>query len=105
MVTDVAGADLRHLWHAALQHEGLAQQPPLLIERADGCFVWDSDGNRYLDAMAGLWCVNVGYGRKKIADAVYRQMQQLPYYPLTQSHAPAVELADRLAGLLPKGLG
>ena len=105
MVTDIAGADLRHLWHAAVQHEGLSEQPPLLIERADGCFVWDSEGHRYLDAMAGLWCVNVGYGRKRIADAVYRQMQQLPYYPLTQSHAPAVELAGRLAGLLTKGLG
>jgi taurine-pyruvate aminotransferase len=102
MLTEAVGTD--HLWHHALQHSGLTRQPPLMIERADGCFVWDSDGNRYLDAMAGLWCVNVGYGRKSIADAVYRQMQTLPYYPLTQSHGPAAELATRLAGLLPKGL-
>jgi len=46
--------------------------------------LWDAEGNRYLDAMAGLWCVNVGYGRKTIADAVYVQMQKLPYSPLTQ---------------------
>lgn len=104
MPTAAVDADLRHLWHHSLQHSGLTQHPPLLIERADNCYVWDSDGNRYLDAMAGLWCVNVGYGRKTIADAVYAQMQKLPYCPLTQTHLPAAELAERLAGLLPKGL-
>jgi len=93
-----------HLWHHALQHHGLEQHPPLVIDRADGCYVWDSAGNRYLDAMAGLWCVNAGYGRKAIADAVYEQMQRLPYCHLVQSHRPALELASRLAGLLPRGL-
>jgi taurine-pyruvate aminotransferase len=93
-----------HLWHHALQHHGLEQNPPLVIDRADGCYLWDSNGTRYLDAMAGLWCVNVGYGRKAIADAVYEQMQRLPYYHLTQSHRPALELAARLAGLLPAAL-
>lgn len=104
MPTAAVDADLRHLWHHSLQHSGLTQHPPLQIERADNCYVWDSDGNRYLDAMAGLWCVNVGYGRKSIADAVYAQMQKLPYCPLTQTHLPAAELAERLAGLLPMGL-
>ncbi len=105
MPTAAIEADLRHLWHHSLQHSGLAHHPPLLIERAEGCHVWDAEGHRYLDAMAGLWCVNVGYGRKSIADAVYAQMQKLPYSPLTQSHGPAAELAARLAGLLPKALG
>ncbi len=104
MPTAAIEADLRHLWHHSLQHSGLSHNPPLLIERADGCHLWDAEGNRYLDAMAGLWCVNVGYGRKSIADAVYAQMQKLPYSPLTQSHGPAAELAARVAGLLPKGL-
>jgi adenosylmethionine-8-amino-7-oxononanoate aminotransferase len=93
-----------HLWHHALQHYGLEQNPPLVIDHADGCYIWDSAGQRYLDAMAGLWCVNAGYGRKAIADAVYAQMQRLPYYHLAQSHRPALELASRLAGLLPQGL-
>src|SRR4029077_8515659 len=52
----------------------------------------------------GLFCVNVGYGRREIVDAVTAQMSQLAYYPLTQSHGPAAQLAARLAGLLPKGL-
>src|SRR4051812_28586385 len=97
-------ADLDHVWHGSLQHQGLAASPPLLIERAEGCYVWDHEGRRYLDAMAGLWCVNVGYGRKSIADAVYEQMKKLAFYPLTQSHGPAAMLAERLTGKLPAGL-
>ena len=105
MLTEALGTDLSHLWHHSLQHSGLPQHPPLFIDRADGCYVWDTDGHRYLDAMAGLWCVNVGYGRKAIADAVHAQMQKLAYCPLTQTHAPAAELSSRVAGLLPQGLG
>src|SRR5947208_15777423 len=95
-----AGEGEKHLWHHALQHHGLEQHPPLIIDRAGGCYLWDSNGNRYLDGMAGLWCVNAGYGRKAIADAVYAQMQRLPYYHLAQSHRPALDLASRLAGML-----
>ncbi|HEV2202026.1 MAG TPA: aminotransferase [Bryobacteraceae bacterium] len=96
--------DLQHLWHANLQHRGLESRPPLEIASADGCYVFDSEGRRYLDAMAGLFCVNVGYGRQEIVDRVAAQMAQLAYYPLTQSHGPAAQLAGRLAGLLPGGL-
>ena len=46
--------------------------------------------------MSGLWCVNIGYGRKELADAAYSQLKELPYYPLTQSHQPAIELAEKL---------
>lgn len=96
--------DLRHLWHGNLQHYGLEKRPPLEIARAEGCLVYDSEGRRYLDAMAGLWCVNVGYGRREIVDAVAAQMARMPYYPLTQSHPPGAQLAARLAGLLPAEL-
>ena len=96
--------DLKHLWHGNLQHRGLEARPPLEIAGADGCYVFDADGHQYLDAMAGLFCVNVGYGRREIVDAVTAQMTRLAYYPLTQSHGPAAQLAGRLAGLLPRGL-
>jgi taurine-pyruvate aminotransferase len=96
--------DLKHLWHGNLQHRGLEARPPLEIAGADGCYVFDAEGRRYLDAMAGLFCVNVGYGRREIVDAVTAQMTRLAYYPLTQSHGPAAQLAGRLAGLLPRGL-
>ncbi len=97
--------DLEHLWHGNLQHNGLDQRPPLEVAGADGCWIWDAEGRRYLDGMAGLWCVNVGYGRRRIVDAVAAQMAQMPYYPLTQSHGPGARLAARLAGLLPPELG
>ena len=48
-----------------------------VIVRAEGCYLYDSDGERMLDGMAGLWCVNVGYGRRELADAAYRQMLEL----------------------------
>ena len=96
--------DLRHVWHGNVQHYGLDARPPLEIDRADGVWVWDVEGRRYLDAMAGLWCVNVGYGRREIVDAVAAQMARMPYYPLSQSHGPAAQLAARLASLLPQEL-
>src|SRR6516164_11665724 len=92
--------DIRHLWHGSLQHHGLENNPPLEVVQAEGCYVYDSEGRRYLDAMAGLWCVNVGYGRREIVSAVADQMSRLPYYPLTQSHPPAAQLAARLSALL-----
>src|SRR5579871_5554397 len=97
--------DLKHLWHGNTQHRGLESRPPLEIASADGCYVVDAAGRRYLDAMAGLFCVNVGYGRREIVAAVADQMSRLPYYPLTQSHGPGARLAARLAGLLPGELG
>ena len=96
--------DLKHLWHANTQHRGLESRPPLEIASGDGCYVFDAEGCRYLDGMAGLFCVNVGYGRQAIVDAVAAQMSKLAYCPMTQSHGPAAQLAGRLAELLPHGL-
>jgi len=96
--------DLKHVWHGNLQHQGLEKRPPFEAASGEGCCVFDPEGRRYLDAMAGLFCVNVGYGRREIADAVMAQMTQLAYFPLTQAHRPAAQLAARLTGLLPQGL-
>jgi putrescine aminotransferase len=66
--------------------------------------VWDSEGEKMLDAMSGLWCVNVGYGRKELADAAHQQMMTLPFYNsfFQTTNVPAVKLATRLASLAPK---
>lgn len=93
--------DLRHLWHGNAQHLGMENRPPLEMVAADDVWIEDSEGRRYLDAMAGLWCVNVGYGRREIVDAVTAQMTRMPYYPLTQSHTPGAMLAGRVAEMLP----
>ena len=70
-----------------------------IITRADGCYIYDGDGNKILDGMAGLWCVNVGYGRKELADAAFEQMLELPYYNTFFKTAtpPPVMLAAKIA--------
>lgn len=73
-----------------------------IIVRGEGCTIYDSDGNALLDSMAGLWCVQVGYGRKEIADAAREQMMELAYYNTFFKTSPAttVRLAAKVAGLL-----
>jgi putrescine aminotransferase len=77
------------------------------MTHAKGVWIWDGGGNRYLDAMSGLWCVNVGYGRRELAEAAYHQMLDLPYYNtfFRTSTAPASRLAARIASLLPDRFG
>ena len=77
-----------------------------IYTRADGVYIWDVDNKRYLDAMAGLWCVNVGYGREELVEAADRQMRELPYYSgfFGSATPPAVKLAAKLSELLgPEG--
>jgi len=98
--------DSSHHLHPFTDHKALAAIGSRIITRAEGCWLWDSDGNRILDGMAGLWCVNVGYGRDELVDAAARQMRELPYYnTFFQSSTPAcVELAAKLADIAPPGL-
>ena len=98
--------DTRHHLHPFTDYQLLAQEGSRIITRADGPYVWDSEGRRILDGMAGLWCVNVGYGRKALAEAAYRQMLELPYYNTFFKTAtpPSVELSEILVGLTPEGL-
>ena len=72
-----------------------------IITRADGCYIHDADGNTILDGMAGLWCVNVGYGRAELAEVAREQLLQLPFYNtfFRTATAPTVELAAKIAGL------
>ncbi len=84
----------------------LAQKGARVITRAKGVFLTDSDGIEILDAMAGLWCVNVGYGRQELAEAAARQMAELPYYNtfFQTTHVPAIALSQKIAELAPNGL-
>lgn len=76
----VAGLDLAHHLHPFADMKDLAGGGVRVMTRGEGVYVTDSEGRRYLDAFAGLWCVNVGYGRREIADAVHAQMTELAYY-------------------------
>ncbi|WP_279326246.1 aspartate aminotransferase family protein [Bacillus litorisediminis] len=86
--------DSQNLWHAMRGAQPSASN--LIIKKAEGVWITDIDGNKYLDGMSGLWCVNVGYGRKELAEAAYQQLLEMPYYPLSQSHVPAIKLAEKL---------
>ena len=72
--------DAAHHLHPFTDHKELRDAGSRIITRADGPFIYDSEGNEILDGMAGLWCVNVGYGRDELAEAAYAQMKELPYY-------------------------
>jgi putrescine aminotransferase len=95
--------DSRHYLHPFTDHHALAAMGARVIVRGDGIYVWDSEGQRILDGMSGLWCVNVGYGRKELADAAYRQMMELPFYNsfFNTSNVPAIKLASALVEIAP----
>jgi putrescine---pyruvate transaminase len=99
----IQALDRAHYLHPFTDFKDLAGRGARIMTRAEGIYVWDSDGNRILDGMSGLWCVNVGYGRKELADAAHHQMMTLPYYNsfFQTTNVPAVELAATLARLAP----
>ncbi|MFJ7920668.1 aspartate aminotransferase family protein [Lysinibacillus fusiformis] len=95
--SDVLTKDEQYVWHSMKPYN---PQATYVVEKSDGARIIDTDGVEYIDAMAGLWCVNVGYGRKELADAAHEQMMKNAYAPLSQGHLPAVQLAEKLNDLL-----
>lgn len=98
--------DAAHHIHPFSDMGDLNAKGTRVITRADGPYIWDSNGNKLLDGMAGLWCVNVGYGRKELVEAATKQMMQLPYYNsfFQSTNVPAIELSAKLAELAPGDL-
>nr|WP_315495206.1 aspartate aminotransferase family protein [uncultured Rhodoferax sp.] len=99
----IQSLDSAHFLHPFTDFKDLSSRGARVITRAEGIYVWDSEGKKILDAMSGLWCVNVGYGRKALADAAHQQMMTLPYYNsfFQTTNVPAVQLAAKLASLAP----
>jgi putrescine aminotransferase len=99
--------DTAHYLHPFTDFRELGTKGARIVTRAEGVYLWDSDGHKTLDAMSGLWCVNVGYGRKELAEAAYRQMLELPFYNsfFQCTHPPAIELARALSEVTPPGFG
>jgi len=98
--------DRDHFLHPFTNYKELNRKGSRIITRASGPYLWDSEDNCYLDGMAGLWCVNIGYGRTELAAAAQKQMSELPYYNtfFQTAHPPAIELASLLSELTPAGL-
>jgi len=103
---DIQALDAAHHMHPFTDGAALNAQGARVITRAKGVMLTDSEGNEYLDGMAGLWCVNIGYGRDELADVAAAQMKQLPYYNtfFQTTHPPVVALAAKLAELAPGDL-
>jgi putrescine aminotransferase len=98
--------DSAHHFHPFTNPNDLLQKPPRIIESAKGVYLTDSDGNQLLDMMAGLWCVNMGYGQQDLIDAAHQQIQQLPYYNafFKTSTPPTAELSALLSEVTPAHL-
>ena len=102
---ELAAIDKRVLWHPFTQQQGWCEEEPLIIERAEGCTLYDTDGNSYLDGVSSLWCNVHGHGHPAIDRAVREQLARVAHTTmLGLSHPGAIELADRLVALAPRGL-
>src|SRR5438445_11080048 len=93
--------------HPATNLRTLQKEGPLVITRGEGVYVYDDEGRRYLEVMSGLWCASLGFSERRLAEAAYGQMCELPFYPSFAGKVPAVatELAVRLIRMAPAGMG
>ncbi|MDT0603908.1 aspartate aminotransferase family protein [Thalassotalea castellviae] len=100
---DIQTKDIKHHFSPFSNNKELAEHGSRVINKAHGVYIYDDNGNKLLDAMAGLWCVNIGYGRQELVDVATKQMKELPYYNLffKTTHAPAAKLAEKIASLAP----
>jgi len=103
---ELQALDAAHHMHPFTDANGLEKKGARVITRAKGVWLTDSEGNRIIDGMAGLWCVNIGYGRRELAEVAARQMEELSYYNtfFQTTHIPAIALAAKIAELAPGDL-
>lgn len=103
---ELQALDAAHHFHPFTENAALARKGARIMMRGEGVWLTDSEGHRILDGMAGLWCTNIGYGRKELGEVAKRQMDELAYYNtfFQTSHVPAIALAAKLAELAPGDL-
>lgn len=104
-LSELQELDRRHYLHPFSDHKQIGTRGTRVIARGEGVYIYDAQGRRILDGMSGLWCVNLGYGRKELIEAAYAQLQTLPYYNsfFQCTTAPAIELATLLSEVAPTG--
>jgi adenosylmethionine-8-amino-7-oxononanoate aminotransferase len=97
--------DKQYVWHPFTQMQDWLQTEPLIIERGEGCFLVDVDGNRYIDGVSSLWVLVHGHGKRELIDALYQQAEKLCHSTLLGlANQPSIELAKKLVGIVPQGL-
>src|SRR6201987_3973590 len=102
-LSNLAVRDLETLVHPYTNLATLRETGPLIIERGQGVFIYDTEGKSYIEGMAGLWCTALGYGNEELVEAAAAQMRKLSFAHLftAKSHDPAIELAERLKEISP----
>src|SRR5262249_9588271 len=99
---DLAQLDHRHVWHPFTQQQGWGEEAPLMIERGEGVYLFDTEGRRYIDGTASLWCNVHGHRHPAIDRAIHEQVDRISHSTmLGLSHPGATELAGRLVGIAP----
>ena len=102
---ELVAADRAHVWHPFTQQQGWEAEPPIMVERAEGSWLYDTDGNAYLDGVSSLWCTVHGHRHPHIDEAIARQLERVAHSTmLGLSHPGAVELAAKLAAIAPGDL-
>ena len=107
LTTLAARRDISFHLHPSTNLRQVQTEGPLVIARGDGVYVYDDEGRRYLEGMAGLWCASLGFSERRLADAAFRQMCELPFYHSFGGKVPGIstELAERLVKMAPAGMG
>jgi len=107
MTNALAEADKQYALHPYTNLSAHRQQGPIIIERGEGVYVWDDQGNRLLEGMSGLWCTSLGFSEQRLIDAATKQFQSLPYSHMFthRSTPPAIELSAKLVERAPPGIG
>ena len=105
-ISKVVEADRAHVWHHLIQHQPFTgpdpKSDPRIIVEGRGMRVWDQKGKEHLDAVSGgVWTVNVGYGRERIANAVRDQLIQLPYFAGSAGSIPGALFSEKLISKMP----
>ncbi|MGR5419988.1 aminotransferase family protein [Vibrio sp. PNB22_4_1] len=102
MKAQIVEWDKKHVWHHITQHAPFKEQAPLIMSSGKGEYIWDVNGNRYLDASSGgVWCVNVGYGRERIANVIKEQAMRLNFFAGTAGSPIMAEFANKLIEKMP----
>ena len=101
-VAELKAANARYLWHPMAHPKGMQDQPPDIIARGEGCWIWDVDGHKMIDGVGGLWSANLGFGNTEIRDAIVAQLDELAFYNTFRgtTHPRAIELSARLVRLM-----
>ena len=102
-LSNLAARDVETLLHPYINLARFRETGPLIIERGQGVYVYDTDGKPYIEGMAGLWCTALGYGNEELVEAAATQMRKLSFAHLFtgRSHDPAIELAEKLKEIAP----